>query len=218
MRFLIQLLFPNRCLNCQRLILREAVICNGCFRFLNQVEYPFGKGGPLQERCKLLFPVTETFALFYFEKEGLAQKIIHELKYNGRQKIGKTLAEWALKTMGDDFRPPDVLATVPLHPKKQRKRGYNQLHLFADTLSKNLEIPHRPQLLRRNIYRAAQAKKNREQRGNTELLFTLAENVSGMHVLLIDDVFTTGNTMSAAAWAILKGGATVSVLVIALDV
>ena len=108
--------------------------------------------------------------------------------------------------------------TVPLHQKKLKERGYNQLHLFANTLSETLQIPCDHHLIKRNFYKKAQAKKNRHQRIFNENLFSITKKITNQHVLLIDDVFTTGNTMSAVAWEILKAGDNnVSVFVMAMD-
>ena len=109
--------------------------------------------------------------------------------------------------------------TVPLHPKKLKKRGYNQLHLFANTLSKHWGIPHQENFLKRNSYQKAQARKDKLHRLETKYDFSVTENLHGKHILLIDDVFTTGNTINTIAWEILKNPSNkISVLVMAIDV
>ena len=143
-----------------------------------------------------LFPVANAFALLDLQEEGLSRKIIHQLKYRSQEKVGKIVAEWTLERLKFENEKPDVLLTVPLHPKKLKKRGYNQLHLFADTLSKNWKIPHHKNALKRNTYQKAQATKDKSHRAETKYDFSLTEEISGKHVLLIDDVFTTGNTLS----------------------
>ena len=153
-----------------------------------------------------------------FEKESVSRKIVHQLKYGSREKVGKILAEWTSESINFQENKPDLIVSVPLHPKKLKKRGYNQLHLFAETLSKNTGIPFDHHLIRRNFYRKAQAKKDKSHRDETENLFSVTQEISDKHILLVDDVFTTGNTMSSVAWEILKAGKNqVSVLVMALD-
>ena len=153
------------------------------------------------------------------KEEGLSRKIIHQLKYRAQEKVGKILAEWTFERLIFENKKPDILLTVPLHPKKLKKRGYNQLHLFADTLSKNWEIPHHKNALKRNSYQKAQAQKDKSHRAETKYDFSLTEEIVGKHVLLIDDVFTTGNTLSAIAWEILKNPTNkVSILVMAFDI
>lgn len=153
-----------------------------------------------------------------FEQENLSRKIIHELKYRSREKTGKILAEWTTHRLDFKNTKPDVLISVPLHPKKEKERGYNQLHLFTKTLSDFYNIPYDHNLLKRNHYSKAQALKDKKHRLETQNTFSLTKSISNQHVLLIDDVFTTGNTLSAIAWEILqKGNNKVSVLVMAMD-
>lgn len=216
--FLVDLLFPNRCLECNRIIHPDEVVCGLCFDQIYFTHHHFSESNLLLEKCKLLFPVENAFALMQFEDENTSQKIIHQLKYGKREKIGKILANWVFERIDLKDLQPDLLVTVPLHPRKLKERGYNQLHLFADTLSEKLKIPCDHVLIKRNFYIKAQAKKNRDQRSFAENLFSIAKNISGKHILVIDDVFTTGNTMSAVAWEVLKNpGNKVSVLVMAVD-
>lgn len=214
---LLDLLFPNRCLHCNTIISKDELVCHVCFPQIKFSHFNFYEENPLKQRCKLLFPVKNAYAVMEFQEEALSQKIIHQLKYRSQEKVGKIMAEWTLERIYLSEKP-DVLITVPLHPKKLKKRGYNQLHLFADTLSKNWEIPHHKEALKRNSYQKAQAQKDKSHRAETKYDFSLTEEISGKHVLLIDDVFTTGNTISAIAWEILKNPRNeVSILVMAFD-
>lgn len=214
---ILDVLFPNRCLECNSIISKNDLVCEICFPQIKFLHYNFYEENPLKSRCKLLFPVENAFALMQFEKEGLSRKIVHQLKYRSQETIGKTIANWAMERINLTEKP-DVLLTVPLHPKKLKKRGYNQLHLFADTLSEQWKIPHYKNALKRNSYQKAQATKDKSHRAETKYDFSLTEEISGKHVLLIDDVFTTGNTLSAIAWEILKNpNNKVSVLVMAFD-
>jgi len=216
--FLVDLLFPNRCLECNRIIQGEEVVCELCFDQIHFTHHHYSESNLLLEKCRLLFPIESAFALMQFEEESTSQKIIHQLKYGSREKIGKTIANWTLDKLDFGSLKIDQLVTVPLHPKKEKERGYNQLHLFADSLSKELKTPCNHTLIKRNFYKKAQAKKRREQRTFNENLFSITKPITNQHILLIDDVFTTGNTMSAVAWQILKeGNNKVSVLVMAMD-
>lgn len=216
--FLVDLLFPNRCLECNRIIDHNEVVCELCLDQIYFTHHHFSQSNLLLEKCRLLFPVEKAYALMQFEEESTSQKIIHQLKYGSREKIGKIIATWTLEKIDLSHSKIDLLVTIPLHPKKKKERGYNQLHLFADTLSSSLKIPAEHNLIKRNFYKKAQAKKKRAQRTFNENLFSVTKNISNQHILLIDDVFTTGNTMSAVAWQILKeGNNKVSVLVMAMD-
>ncbi|ASE62568.1 ComF family protein [Chryseobacterium indologenes] len=216
---ILDLLFPNRCIHCNRMIDAELLVCDLCFDQIHFTHYNYFENNPIREKCSLLFPVENTFALIQFEKENLSRKLIHELKYKGREKVGKILAEWTTEVVDFKNRKPDLLVSVPLHPKKLRERGYNQLHLFTETLSEFYRIPFDHQLIKRNHYSKAQALKDKKHRLETVNTFSLTQPVSGQHILLIDDVFTTGNTISSIAWEILNSGNNrVSVLVMAIDV
>ena len=215
---LLNLLFPNRCIECGKIISADELVCELCFDQINFTHHEFGENNLLKERCKLLFPVENAFALMQFEKESLSRRIVHSLKYGNREKVGKILANWTSDRIDLTKDKPDLITTVPLHPKKLKERGYNQLHLFADTLQEKFKVPCNHELLQRNSYKKAQAKKSKKDRTGTEHLFCLKEEISNAQVLIIDDVFTTGNTMSSVAWEILKSGNNkVSVLVMAMD-
>lgn len=215
----LDLLFPNRCLHCNQIISKDELVCEICFPQVKFLHDDFLDNNPLKNRCQLLFPVENTYALMQFEENGLSRKIIHQLKYRSQEKVGKILAQWTIEKIKLPTEKPDLLVTVPLHPKKLKKRGYNQLHLYADNLSSAWNIPHHKNLLKRNSYQKAQATKDKSHRSETKYDFSLTEKISGKHILLIDDVFTTGNTLSAIAWEILKEpNNKVSVLIMAFDV
>ncbi len=215
---MLDIFFPNRCLDCNRIIDGKLLVCNLCFEQIHFSHADFLTNNYIKEKCSLLFPVENCFALMQFEKESLSRKIIHELKYKSREKIGKTLAEWTIERLNFENNKPDLLVSVPLHSKKLKERGYNQLHLFTETLSKFYNIPFSHDLIKRNHYSKAQALKDKEHRTQSENPFSLTENISGKHILLLDDVFTTGNTLSSIAWEILNSGENkVSILVMAMD-
>jgi competence protein ComFC len=215
---ILDIFFPNRCLECNRIIDGNLLVCNLCFEHIHFTHNSYTDQNYMQERCRLLFPVEHAFALMNFENENVSRKIIHELKYKSREKTGKILADWTAERLDFQHEKPDVFVTVPLHPKKLKERGYNQLHLFTETLSEFYNIPFDHELIRRNHYSKAQALKDKQHRLETQNTFSITKNISGKHILLIDDVFTTGNTIASIAWEILKAGDNkVSVLVMAVD-
>ncbi|MFY1047005.1 ComF family protein [Chryseobacterium sp. GP-SGM7] len=215
---ILDIFFPNRCIQCNTIIDDNLLVCNLCFEQIHFTHFNFFENNYIKEKCKLLFPIENAFSLMQFEEESLSRKIIHELKYKSREKVGKILAEWTTEHLDFKNKKPDLLVPVPLHPKKLKERGYNQLHLFTETLSKFYEIPFSQDLLKRNYYSKAQALKDKEHRLETENAFSVTKFISGKHILLIDDVFTTGNTLSTIAWEILKTRDNkVSVLVMAMD-
>lgn len=215
---LLDVLFPNRCLHCSIIIDGKALVCECCRDQIHFTHQKFAEPNVLKERLATLFPVKGAFALMQFEQDSLSRKIVHQLKYRHRESIGKVLAEWTFERTDLGGLSPDLIATVPLHPKKMRQRGYNQLHVFADRLAELYKIPVDHKLLKRNVYKKAQALADRSHRAETENLFSLTRPQDGQHVLIVDDVITTGNTLSAVAWEILKQPQTsVSVIVMAID-
>lgn len=215
---ILDLFFPNRCIHCNRIIDAELLVCSLCFEQIHFTHFDYFTENIIKERCSLLFPVENTYALMKFEENGLSRKLIHELKYKSRENAGKTLAHWTTERLDFKNEKPDMLVSVPLHPKKLKERGYNQLHLFTETLSEFYDIPFDHELIKRNHYSKAQALKDKKHRLETVNPFSISKSISGKHILLIDDVFTTGNTVSSIAWEILNAGNNkVSVLVMAID-
>ncbi|MGE4513013.1 MAG: ComF family protein [Chryseobacterium sp.] len=216
---ILDILFPNRCLGCNRIIDADFLVCEICFEQIDFTHFDYFGDNFIKEKCKLLFPVEQASGLMQFKKENLSRKIIHELKYKNREKAGKVLAQWTSERLNFKDRRPDLLVSVPLHSRKQKERGYNQLHLFTEKLSELYGIPFDHDLIKRNYYSKAQALKDKKHRLETENTFSITKAITGKHILIVDDVFTTGNTVATIAWEILKAGNnTVSVLVMAIDI
>ncbi len=215
---ILDLLFPNRCLQCNRIIGAQDLVCEICFSQIHFTHFDYHQDNALTERCRLLFPTVHAFALMQFEKESLSRKIIHTLKYGQREKAAIPLAKWTIERLDFKDEKPDLLVSIPLHQEKLRNRGYNQLHLFTEKLSKHYQIPFDHTVLKRTKNSKAQARKSRNERQNSEKKFVLNKEILGKHILLIDDVFTTGNTISDAVWELLKEpNNTISILVMAID-
>ena len=213
----LDVLFPNRCLECDEIISKNEIVCVKCLDKIYFTHWDFGEN-LLKQKAQFLFPVENAFSLMFFDKKGLSRKILHQLKYRNQERVGGILADWVTERM-EITEKPDLLINIPLHPKKLKERGYNQLHLFTEKLAEYYEIPFRHDLLERESYHKAQAQKNKADRGETKYHFSLSENIENKHILLIDDIYTTGNTMSAAAWEILKHkGNKLSILVMAMEI
>lgn len=209
--------FPDRCVNCNLIIRAKTYICELCKNQISFCNLEFEDDNILKEHCKTLFPVENAFALMQFQKEGLSRELMHQLKYKNRPNIGEIFADWTIERLTFKQKP-DLITSVPLHPKKMKERGYNQLHVFTEKIANYYKIYADNDLIKRNYYAKAQALKNKKGREKQEELFSLNTETVGKHVLIIDDVFTTGNTMSMMAWEILKNKKNkVSVLVMAHD-
>ncbi len=197
------LFFPKICACCDAHLLEmETSVCLSCRHELGTTRFSFESNNILEKSFYGRIPLESATALFYFLKKGKIQQMIHQLKYNGQQEIGIFIGNW----LGDEmlesnrFSTIDQIIPVPLHSKKLKKRGYNQLDTFGNTLSNKLQIPFNYNLLIKVSSTKTQTKKMRFDRWrNVRELFevqnpTLLENC---HVLLIDDIITTGATLEA---------------------
>ena len=214
---ILDFILPNRCLQCNLIIGGKDLLCQDCMLQISFTHQQFGRDNELFDRCSPLFPLENAFALMNFQQNGLSQKILHQLKYAEKEYYAHHIAEWTIEKLSFE-NPPDLMVTIPLHPKKENKRGYNQLHLFAKSISEHFNIPLDNNLLKRNFYNQAQAKKDKNHRENLYDIFSTTREITNQHVLLIDDVLTTGNTMASAVWEILKyQGNKVSIMTMAID-
>jgi len=215
---LVDILFPHRCLYCNDIIDREVLVCESCYNRISFTHWEAIKENPLKQRLNSFFEISDAYALMNFEKKGLSRKIIHQLKYAGNENIGKILANWTQERI-NLIQKPDILINIPVHDKKLKKRGYNQLHLFTETLSKAWKIPcNNNYIVKTSDNKQSQAKKDRENRSKIAIDFEIPKQLSNTHFLLIDDICTTGNTISAYARKILESpGNKISVLVMAID-
>ncbi|MET0759561.1 MAG: ComF family protein [Flavobacterium sp.] len=221
---LINLLFPKVCLGCKSFLLtNENVICTSCRHEIPLTQHT---KNPENEAFKKFYgriAVEHASTLMYYHKKGIVQEIIHSLKYRGHEEIGTVFGAWFAEDLKSAAitKTFDEIIPVPLHKKRLRERGYNQVTTFGLGLSENLEIPYNPSLLQRNVYSKTQAKKNLLGRTEiTETVFdvTFDEKDHNKHFLLIDDVLTTGSTLEACGRALLKiPGAKVSIVCMAMS-
>jgi ComF family protein len=155
----------------------------------------------------------------WFQKGSSIQHFLHQLKYEGNEALGVLLGELYGEQLSPYYKNEwDLITAVPIHYKKQRKRGYNQSHCIAEGMSKTLGIPFKP-ILTKSVNRKSQTKKHRIERfDNVESTFHLknpTQNLKGQKILLIDDVVTTGATLQASSQPLLKAGAEISIATIA---
>ena len=153
--------------------------------------------------------IEKAAAWTYYRQGCKAQQLIHRLKYGGVRPIGTYLGRMYGNIIRDsDFCSGiDCLAAVPLHPSKERKRGFNQSRLIAEGMAGALDLPFIPGLLERRRSSDTQTNKHRYDRWmNVEGIFRLKKGaeIAGKHILLVDDVITTGSTMEACASELLK--------------
>lgn len=206
---LINLIFPKTCNGCKNLLLRnEAVICSVCLHELPQTYHHKNNTNEIMQKFYGIVPVEFATSFLYFKSDGIVKPLIHNLKYRGKEEIGTLLGNLYtpdLKSLVGNHNVVEIIP-VPLHPKRLKKRGYNQVTTFCEALSKNLNIPLNETLLVRNLYTETQTHKDKEARQYQTNLFEakFSEQDYGKHFLLIDDVITTGATIEKCANALLK--------------
>lgn len=222
---LVSLVFPGMCEACNRLLRRgEEVICTECQYALPQTHYHEERNNAIEKHFWGRVEVFRAASFYFFQKGSRIQHLIHQLKYRGRTDVGVKLGTLygAQLREQDDYKSAEVVLPVPLHPSKERQRGYNQVNLFCEGISGAMEIPSLPHLLVRTKATETQTHKSRFERwDNVGSVFQISdpEKLEGKHVLLCDDVITTGSTLEACARAILSvAGTTVSIATIACAV
>lgn len=195
--------YPNICLCCKnQLTINEALICIDCRHDLPVTNFTNEAGNIVEKIFYGRVPVEEATSLFYFLKKGKVQELIHQLKYKNQQKVGTFIGDWLGEILLDSerFKTIDCIIPVPLHKKKQQLRGYNQVSTFGKSLSKKLNIPFYEAILLKNSATKTQTKKLRLDRWkNSQHQFTIqtTNTLNCKHVLLIDDIITTGATLEA---------------------
>ena len=218
----ISLIFPDICAACGNTLWKhEKVVCRLCEFHLPVTGFHTEPENPVAKVFWGRAMITAGSAFLYFNKGNKVQSLIHQLKYKGRKDIGVFLGELyahQLKAF-PEFSNAGVIVPVPLHKKKYMKRGYNQSEQFGLGLSKVLRIPVNRHLLLRIRATETQTRKSRFRRyENVCEIFRVTdpERWSGMHILLVDDVITTGATLESCIHALeVIPGVTISVAGIA---
>lgn len=219
---LISLLYPNLCASCNAALFKgEREVCTRCRSYLPYTRFHNDKENPVAQLFWGRVLVENATAYFVFHKGSRFQKILHKIKYHNHQSLGVEIGRWfGQELLQTDFATVDMVIPVPLHPKKLEKRGYNQSELIALGISEALVKPLQSKVLKRVIANPTQTRKGRYERWtNVEGIFELTDirAAENKHILIVDDVVTTGSTLEACASAVLKApGAKVSIAVLAM--
>jgi ComF family protein len=204
---LLHLFYPRLCEGCRKpLVKGEDVICIRCETFLARTNYHHIQENETASRLSGRIPFVSATSFAYFAKDSLMQHLIHGLKYKGKEHIGVYLGRELGRSIGSLDWQIDAIVPVPLYKKKQFTRGYNQSILIAEGISRELNVPVLTNVITRIRHTESQTDKSREERiNNVNNAFALKDFkvIEGKHLLLVDDVLTTGATLEACSLTLL---------------
>ena len=205
---LVNLFFPLQCLGFNSpLIPDEKNICVHCQLQLPFTYFQLDENNPMTQKLNALLKIEATTSLCYFEKNSVFEQLIYQLKYGGQKQLGAYFGS----LMGElllalkEFKNVEAVIPVPLHPRRKRKRGYNQVSLFGKTIAQHLDVPFIEGLLLRTENTKQLAKTTDDRNAVLKNAFELdTKNSNPKHWLLVDDVITTGATLDACGSLLLK--------------
>ena len=220
---IFSVLYPHYCLGCGQILSPQLpFLCTSCLHELRETNFHLlsDEQNPMIRKFWGRVVIQKAAALLYYDKGAVSQRLIHALKYHDREEVGRWIAQWYAPKLKetDYFKGVDLVLPVPLHPKKKKKRGYNQVTLFASYIAQTLQVPYREDLLLKHTYNTAQAKKHwleRQRSSAEQLILTDPEAISARHILIVDDIVTTGATLAQCATLLIGAGAQVSLVCMA---
>ena len=207
---LFNLFFPEVCLGCQNILSdNEQTICSVCRHDLPVTNFHKTNSKHVKKVLYGRANLVDATALFNFNKKGLVQSLMHELKYKKQEQLSAFLGHWLGEELAESdlFKAIDMVIPVPLHPSKLKKRGYNQVEGFAKALAFHLNTLYVDDVLIKTKSSKSQVNKNRLERWqiNNELFTTKnLDKITNKHILLVDDIITTGATLEACCMELNK--------------
>lgn len=205
----LELFFPILCVTCgNRLVTQEKFVCIDCWHDLPVTNFHFQNENKVAQLFWGRVKIENATAFFAYNKGSKYQHLIHFIKYKGLKELGFITGQrfGSALSKSAEFSSVDVIVPVPLHPKKQKLRGYNQSEWIAGGISETLGKPLSVGNLQRNLHTSTQTRKTRYERWeNVESIFEVnsPDEFAGKHILLIDDVVTTGSTLESCALQLL---------------
>ena len=199
----VHIIFPHNCANCDSDSLhKDSFLCARCFTLLPFTGFIEVADNPVEKIFYGRVKIESAASGFYFNKHSIIQNLISQLKYHGNKEAGLFLGNQIGKYMNESerFKNVDVIVPVPLNIMKEKKRGYNQSFIIAQGITKEFKRPILNNLIFRASNTESQTRKNRLARfHNMQDVFEINKNISinYKHILLIDDVITTGATLES---------------------
>ena len=206
---LLHLVFPHVCEGCGSDVLdRRHFLCLHCLSSLPQTDFHLHANNPVEKIFWGRLPVTHAAAQYYFTKKTMLQGLMHNFKYRGNKELGLYLGRLMGQSLAqsNSFLYAEALVPMPLYPEKERRRGFNQAAVLCDGIAEELNKPVLRNAVIRTHATESQTKKSRVERWqNTEGRFEVKdeEALQSKHILLVDDVVTTGATLEACGRTIL---------------
>ena len=205
----INLLYPRICHICEAELLKnEELLCTSCLHDLPITSYHLDNENPVKKVFYGRVKINKATALLHFRKKAGVQHLIHDLKYRGHREIGTYLGKWlGTELENTDWSNIEIIIPVPLHKSRLRQRGYNQVEDFGREIAKFLNAEYMDDVLLKISTTQTQTLKNRLSRwGKIEetLQIKNSEKIKGKHILLVDDLVTTGATLEACAHKLLE--------------
>lgn len=207
---MLNLFFPKVCEACNNALLdNELVICVKCRHQLPITDFHFDNSEAVKKIVYGRVQLENATALLHFSKKGIVQQLLHNLKYRGHNYISEFFGKWLgaeLNTI-EGYQKVDVVVPVPLYKTKLRKRGYNQVTKFGKEIAKALNADYNDTVLIKTKATKTKVFEGRLSRwDNDGAVFAISENktLQGKHILLVDDIITTGATVEVCATELLK--------------
>jgi ComF family protein len=207
---LSSLLFPVLCYACGESIGQvDRRICISCLQEFPRTDFYKSKNNLVEKKFWGRVKIEKGTSFLYFQGKGKVQQLIHKFKYDGHKEIGISLGSWAASELLEDgfFDGIDLLVPMPIHGIKKEIRGFNQSDLIVEGVSKVTRIEAKYNLVKKEANTSSQTRKSRFRRWkNVKSTFRVIDSqpFKGKHILLVDDVITTGATIEACAIEILK--------------
>jgi ComF family protein len=222
---LLHLLYPQTCAGCgSDIIADNQLLCSRCIADLPVTNFHLAAANPVEKLFTGRLQLYSATSFLYFTKQSAVQRLLHQLKYKGNRQVGMYLGKMMGAAIGGHtrFNSVDLLLPLPLHRRRQRRRGYNQAAVICEGLAESLHVPVVEQALQRKVHTATQTKKNRTDRWENmrdRFQITNMNVLENKHVLLVDDVVTTGATLEACGSTLLRiPGITLSIATLAYAV